>query len=201
MRKRDKLRAKRDLMWEKMEDNKAKRKAEGGLAFLVVTVVAIFGLQMCAPDYSFAASKVRKVKVTKVRKIVKKKPMNLSKRNVAMVGSGAAVVGIAAANSQKKKEESKKPARRQLGNGYFEQGNKVCKRKYGQLKCKSKAAYYFDDVLDADDWFDDDDEYYQPRQNQLRASDGTLSMWFMFMFVVIFIIALCAILPSWKRRR
>lgn len=201
MRKRDKMRAKRDRLWARMDEDKSRRKAESGICMLIAMIFCLGTIAMCAPDAdarsrsSSRSSSSKSYSKPAPRKVVAKPApkMILTKKTVVTTVVAGAAVGTVVASSQQSKAKATGTKKRYLKKGMYEKNGLVCKKnKYtGREKCKSKAAYYFDDVLDADDWFEDDEEYQQPQQTQQSGMNGAeliIWLWFMGFFIIIAII-------------
>jgi len=221
---------KREKMWEEIEEAKAKSKAEHGLCLIVVMAFVFSIMYACSPDpvcakgsrsssrsssrsYSKPVSNPAPRKVTQQRRVdankkaVARQRIQLAKKPavVTAVATGAVVGAYAVNHKQDKNNATTKTQvkrKRVMKKGMYERNGMVCKKnKYTRReKCKSKAAYFFDDVLDADDWFeDDDDDYRQPQQYQqqqpVQQSSGIgffgmLVMFGLFLTVTIVVVIL-----------
>ena len=190
---------KREKMWGKIEEAKAKGKAERGLLMIVAMAFVFSIMYACSPDpvcakgsrsssrSSRSYSKPAPRKITQPRRAVKQ-------RIQPALATGA-VVGVSAVNHKQNNATTKAPAgsKRIMKKGMYERNGKVCKKtKYGKEKCKSKAAYFFDDVLDADDWFEgdydenyEDDEEADRQPQQVAQSDGNFLISLIMLLVIM----------------
>lgn len=205
---------KREKMLEKMEE--AKAKAERGLCMIVAMAFVFSIMYACSPDpvcakgsksssrssSSRSYSKPAPRKVTQQRRVdankkaVARQRIQLAKNPVVVtaVVTGAVVGAYAVNHKQDKNNATTKTQvkrKRAMKKGMYERNGLVCKKnKYtGKEKCKSKAAYFFDDVIDADDWFEDDDDESdrQPQQQsqQVAQSDGNFLISLVMLLVVL----------------
>lgn len=198
--------------------------AKGIILIIILAVLLGLGLSDAEAKSKSRSSKSRSVstpktkkvvvKRTVVKKVVKKSPtvttgntISLSKKPTIPVQNKKVVVKKTTKVTTVTKHHVSVPSKyvgkkqiRRMKPGMYERNGMICKKnKYGYDKCKSKWAYYYDDVLDADDWFEDDDDYQQQVQYnnnihrniyQERVDTHVFTVWLKFMGIVFLIVIL-----------